>query len=226
MSEMPRLILVLTLVAAAAGLILSLVEAVTREPIAEQRRQETLRALKAVLPPADNAVDTDTVSLVTGQDKRGREVTRTFYRGRQNGELTGIAFQVVAPDGYSGDIAVMVGVDPQGTVTGIEILRHAETPGLGDKITDPWFKEIFIGKHLDNADWRVKKDGGDFDQITGATISPRAVVGAVRRGLEFFRQHRPEIIAPAPAVKPSHQHWRTHCWNGVRCFGICMALRR
>ena len=194
MNELRRLVLVLTLVAAGAGLILSLVEMATRAPIAEQRRQETLRALKAVLPPADHAVDADTVALVTGQDKRGRDVVRTFYRGRQQQVLTGVAFQVVAPDGYSGDIVIMVGVDPVGTVTGIEIIRHAETPGLGDKITLPGFKQIFAGKNLDNADWRVKKDGGEFDQITGATISPRAVVGAVRKGLEFFRDHRQEIL--------------------------------
>lgn len=195
MTSMLRLVLVLTLVAAGAGLVLSLVEALTRAPIAEQRRQETLRALKAVLPPADNAVDTDAVELVAGRDKRGRQLLRTFYRGRQAQQLTGIAFQVTAPDGYSGEIAVMVGVDPQGTVVGIEILRHAETPGLGDKIEDAWFKELFAGKNLDNADWRVKKDGGGFDQITGATISPRAVVGAVREGLEFFREHRQDIVA-------------------------------
>ncbi len=197
MKELRRLVLVLTLVAAGAGLILSLVEMATRAPIAEQRRQETLRALKAVLPPADNAVDTDTVALITGQDKRGRDVERTFYRGRQDGTLTGVAFQVVAPDGYSGDIVIMVGVDPAGTVTGIEIIRHAETPGLGDKIELPAFKQMFAGKNLDNADWRVKKDGGEFDQITGATISPRAVVGAVRKGLEFYRQHRGEITGDA-----------------------------
>jgi electron transport complex protein RnfG len=194
MNEMRRLVLVLSLVTAGAGLILSLVESVTREPIAEQRRLETLRALKAVLPPVDNAVDADTVNLIIGQDKRGRDLERTFYRGRLDGKLTGIAFQVVAPDGYSGDIVIMVGIDPQGTVNGIEILRHNETPGLGDKITKPAFKENFSGKNLDNADWRVKKDGGEFDQITGATISPRAVVAAVRKGLEFFREHRQEVI--------------------------------
>jgi electron transport complex protein RnfG len=102
----------------------------------------------------------------------------------------------VAPDGYSGNIEIMVGVDPAGAVTGIEILSHAETPGLGAKITQPAFKKQFVGKNLENADWRVKKDGGQFDQITGATISPRAVVGAVHRGLEFFAGHRDEILAP------------------------------
>ena len=197
-----RLVLVLTLITAGAGLILSLVESVTREPIAEQRRLETLRALQAVLPPADNSPDGDTVQLVTGQDKRGRDVVRTFFRGRQKSKLSGVAFKVVAPDGYSGNINVMVGVDPEGTVAGIEILSHSETPGLGDKITQPVFKAIFVGKNLVNADWRVKKDGGEFDQITGATISPRAVVGAVRKGLEFFRDHKLEILTGAEGDKP------------------------
>ena len=195
MKDIARLALVLTLIAAGAGLLLSLVEAVTREPIAEQRRLETLRALKAVLPPIDNAPDADTAELTVGQDKKGRDVTRTFYRGRKGEELVGIAFTVVAPDGYSGNITVMVGIRPDGTVTGIEILNHAETPGLGSKIEEPWFKEQFEGRSLQSADWRVKKDGGDFDQITGATISPRAVVGALRKGLEFYTEHRRQITA-------------------------------
>lgn len=202
MNSMPRLVLVLTLITVSAGLILSVVEGLTRAPIAEQRRQETLRALQAVLPPADNAPDQDTVQLVTGQDKRGRDVTRTFFRGRQGRELTGVAFAVTAADGYSGNINIMVGIDGAGTVAGIEILSHNETPGLGDKIELPAFKEIFIGRNLDNADWRVKKDGGEFDQITGATISPRAVVGAVHKGLEFYRDHRREILADPQGGQP------------------------
>jgi electron transport complex protein RnfG len=195
MKDILRLVLVLTIIAAGAGLVLSMVEAVTREPIAEQRRLETLKALKAVLPPVDNEPDADTATLVVGQDKKGRDIARTFYRGRKDGQLAGVAFRVVAPDGYSGNIAVMVGVRPNGAVAGIEILQHAETPGLGDKIAQPWFKALFAGKTLDNADWRVKKDGGDFEQITGATISPRAVVSAVRQGLEFYRQNRQHIVA-------------------------------
>ncbi|MGK2943477.1 MAG: RnfABCDGE type electron transport complex subunit G [Desulfuromonadales bacterium] len=202
MNGMPRLILVLTLITVCAGLILSMVEAMTREPIAEQRRLETLRALQAVLPPADNSPDQDTVQLITGQDKRGRDVARTFYRGRQKSKLTGVAFQVTAGDGYSGNINIMVGIDPSGTVAGIEILSHNETPGLGDKIELPDFKDNFAGKNLDNADWRVKKDGGEFDQITGATISPRAVVGAVHKGLEFYRGHQAEILTDIQGEKP------------------------
>lgn len=193
MKDIGRLAIVLTIIAAGAGLILSLVEGVTREPIAEQRRLQTLKALQAVLPPIDNAPDADTVTLVTGQDKKGRDLSRIFYRGRKENDLAGVAFKVVAPDGYSGNIEIMVGIDPEGTVAGIEILTHAETPGLGSKIVEPWFKKQFAGKGLDDVDWRVKKDGGAFDQITGATISPRAVVGAVRAGLEFYREHRQEI---------------------------------
>ncbi|OHB25605.1 MAG: hypothetical protein A2X84_11310 [Desulfuromonadaceae bacterium GWC2_58_13] len=201
MKDTIRLIVVLTLIACGAGLLLSLVEQVTRAPIAEQRRQETLKALLAVMPAVDNSPDADTVSLVVGQDKKGRELTRIFYRGRNRGVLAGLAFKVVAPDGYSGTIEIMVGVDPEGTVTGLEILAHAETPGLGSKIEQAWFKNQFLGKSLDNADWRVKKDGGAFDQITGATISPRAVVAAVAGGLEFYRKHQAEVAADGGGKK-------------------------
>lgn len=194
MNSTLRLVLVLTLITAGAGLILSMVESVTREPIAEQRRLETLRALKTVLPAFDNSPDADTVQLVYGQDKRGRELQRTFFRGRQGSEIAGIAFQVIAPDGYSGNITMMVGIDSEGTVVGLEILSHAETPGLGDKITQEEFKGQFKGKTLQGVDWRVKKDGGAFDQITGATISPRAVVKAVHKGLQFYHEHRQDIL--------------------------------
>ncbi len=195
MKDILRLAVILTIIAAGSGLVLSLVERQTREPIAEQRRQETLRALKAVMPPADNEPDADTVTLVVGKNKKGKDITREFFRGRQGDALSGVAFRVVAPDGYSGNIEVMVGVDPAGLVSGIAILTHAETPGLGSLIEQDWFKDQFKGKSLENADWRVKKDGGQFDQITGATISPRAIVQAVKAGLEFYRDHQAEITA-------------------------------
>jgi electron transport complex protein RnfG len=184
----------LTLITVGAGLLLSLVESLTRAPIAEQRRLETLRALQTVLPAFDNSPDADTVELVFGTDKKGRELKRTFFRGRQGTEISGVAFSVTAPDGYSGNINMMVGVDAGGTVVGLEILSHAETPGLGDKITRDEFKGQFKGKALEGSDWRVKKDGGDFDQITGATISPRAVVKAVHKGLQFYRDHQQDVL--------------------------------
>lgn len=198
MKDILRLSIALTLITAGAGLILALVEDVTREPIAEQRRLETVRALRAVLPEFDNSPDADTVQLVSGVDKKGREVQRTFYRGRQGDELVGLAYKVTAPDGYSGNIDIMVGTRPDGSIVGIEILSHAETPGLGDKITLPEFKQQFRDKNLNNVDWRVKKDGGEFDQITGATISPRAVVKAVHSGLSFYQEHSDDVSGEQP----------------------------
>jgi electron transport complex protein RnfG len=194
MKDLSRLALVLTVITAGAALLLALVYSVTKEPIAQQQRLVMLNALKSVLPPVDNSPDEDTVTLVTGKDKNGNDIEKSFYRGRKDGKISGIAFKVVAPDGYSGDIAVMVGVEPDGTVSGIEILQHAETPGLGALIEESWWKDQFKGKGLDDADWRVKKDGGDFEQITAATISPRAVVGAIRKGLEFYESHKDEIL--------------------------------
>lgn len=199
MKDISRLLIALTLIAAGAGLILSLVEGVTREPIKEQHRLQMLKALSAVLPEFDNSPDTDTVVLDNGVDKKGNPVQVTFYRARKGAKLVGTAFKVIAPDGYSGNIEVMVGLKPDQTVNAIEILSHAETPGLGARITEPAFKDQYKGKGLDNADWRVKKDGGDFDQISGATISPRAVTGAIKKGLEFYRAHQQEIVAQGAA---------------------------
>jgi len=190
MNSLMRLAVTLTLITASAGLVLSLVEQATRAPIAEQRRLEMMRALESVLPAFDNAPDSDYVEVVLGTDKRGREIRRKVYRGRTQGELTGLAYKVIAPDGYSGSIDIMLGIRPDGSVQAIEILTHSETPGLGDKIETEDFRSQFAGRELGNADWRVRKDGGEFDQLTGATISPRAVVGAVRSGLEFYRENR------------------------------------
>ncbi|MFO7578414.1 MAG: RnfABCDGE type electron transport complex subunit G [Pelovirga sp.] len=195
MKDILRLLVALTLIAALSGLILALVESATREPIEEQRRLQMLKALEAVLPEFDNSPDSDTVSVISGTDRQGAPVATIFYRGRKDQQLVGTAFRVVAPDGYSGNIGVMIGVRPDQTLHAIEILTHAETPGLGDKIREPWYRALFVGRSLDDSDWRVKKDGGDFDQLTGATISARAVVTAVRRGLEFYREHEQSITA-------------------------------
>ncbi len=193
MKDIIKLLVALTLIAAIAGLILSVVEKATREPIAAQRKAQMVKALSAVLPDFDNSPDADSVVLENGVDKKGNPVLITFYRARKNNELVGTAFKMIAPEGYSGNIEIMIGVKPDQSINAIEILTHAETPGLGSKIAEGWFKEMFQGKSLENADWRVKKDGGEFDQISGATISPRAVVGALKAGLEFYRDNSQRI---------------------------------
>lgn len=195
LKDMARLLITLTLIAATAGFLLSQVENATREPIKEQRRLQMVKALSAVLPEFDNSPDTDIVTLQNGVNKKGNPVEVICYRARKEGQLVGTAFKVIAPDGYTGNIEVMIGLRPDEKVNAIEILTHAETPGLGDKITYSGFKDLFKNKGLDGVDWRVKKDGGEFDQFSGATISPRAVVGAVKKGLEFFRENKAKILA-------------------------------
>lgn len=190
MKEIFRLCMVLTLIAAASAGVLAFVSQKTAEPIAKAELEEKMSAIRSVLPPFDNDPDKDRVTVITG-DGTSVEV----YRGRKDGSIVGVAFEVTAPDGYSGDISFMVGVNRDGIVQGIEILKHLETPGLGAKIVEDDFRKQFAGKSIGDPDnWAVTKDGGTFEPITGATISSRAVTGATRKGLEFYSAHRGDIL--------------------------------
>lgn len=174
----------------------------TRPLIAAAEARDLQASLSQVLPAGHAANDllNDTVTLA-GAD--GKPVT--VYRSLRDGRVNGAVFRVSAR-GYAGEIAVLMAVDVDGAVLGARVVGHRETPGLGDKIEaakSPWI-DSFKGKSLDApapARWAVKKDGGDFDQFAGATVTPRAVVKAVRGGLEFYAGHRDEIIAPAGAAK-------------------------
>jgi electron transport complex protein RnfG len=194
MKEIARLILVLVAICLAAALALSQVYSFTKGPIENALREERLRAIRTVLPAYDNEPDRDVVSVVTGTDDEGAEIVTEYYIGRSGGEIVGIAFEASSPAGYSGDIDLMVGIDTEGIITGVEVISHAETPGLGSKITELQFLDLFPGRNLENTRWAVKKDGGDIDQITGATISPRAVVEAIYAGLEDFSANRGDIL--------------------------------
>lgn len=196
MKETLRFVLVLTAITALSGLVLGLTEKCTREPIALQNAQQQRTALLAVLPPIDNAPDRDVIMPDDGQSPR-----ISYYRGRRDGKIVGVAFVVVAEKGYGGPITMMVGVTPGGTLTGLEILGQNETPGLGNRIAEPDFRRSFIGRGLDDYRWRVRKDGGDFDQISGATISSRAVVESLATGLQRYRD-RAAIILEKPGGTP------------------------
>jgi len=187
--SMIRMIIVLGTICFASGFGLAMVYEITKEPIAYQKKLEVIRSLTAVLPGMDIDPDNQFRDM-TGKDG---DPVRVF-RSEDDDGVAGVAFQVIAPDGYSGNIYIMMGVLPDGTLGGIEILSHAETPGLGSPITEESWKGTFRGRSLDNTDLRVKKDGGDIDQMTGATISPRAVTGAVKKGLEWFRDNRDKIL--------------------------------
>jgi electron transport complex protein RnfG len=194
MKDIFRLIIVLTSICIVSAIALAKIYDLTKGPIAHQKRLEVLRAIKTVLPPYDNEPDRDLAKLPKGVDKKGEEIKGVFYRGEKNGRLIGIAFTVTSHEGYGGNIELMVGVSPDGTIYGIEVLSHLETPGLGAKITRAKFKDRFKDRNLSNTKWAVKKDGGDIDSITGATISSRAVIKAVKEGLTFYEDHKASIV--------------------------------
>lgn len=165
----------------------------TGDAIAAAEAKDLRDSLSEVLPAglADNDFLKDTVDLKNGQK------TVTIYRARKAGVVKAALFKV-AERGYAGEIQVLMAVDSEGKTLGVRVLKHSETPGLGDKIEikkDPWVKG-FEGKLLGDPapdKWAVKKDGGDFDQFAGATITPRAVVKAVKGGMDFFAAHKSEI---------------------------------
>ncbi|MCD6327729.1 RnfABCDGE type electron transport complex subunit G [bacterium] len=182
------MVLVLTLVCAVAALALSQVHNVTKEPIENAERAEQLKAIKAVLPAYDNDPLKDT------KLEKFEGSSFVFHTGKKGQKIVGRAVKVASDSGYGGKIEIMLGIAPDGKITGIYILKHSETPGLGAKIEEKSFTDLFKGKSLAKSKISVKKDGGDIDQITGATISPRAVCYAVRKGLtahkEFFQKQK------------------------------------
>jgi electron transport complex protein RnfG len=182
-----KMIFVLTIICLISAFALANIYNITKEPIAEQKRLEMVRAIKSVLP---KSVINDPVKdklVVNGKD---------IYIGKNDkGKNIGIAFKIFSKEGYSGMIEIMLGINcKDNSVNGIEILSMSETPGLGAKITEKWFKNQFKRKNLKNTNWKVKKDGGDIDQISGATISPRAVTKAVFEGLKFYSKNRSKIL--------------------------------
>jgi electron transport complex protein RnfG len=170
----------------------------TRDAIEQRRAEDLLASLSQVIPERIHDNDLLGNPLVL-DDASGERIT--IYRALQGLEVTGVAFQVTG-QGYAGGIELMLALNARGEILGTRVLSHAETPGLGDKIEasrDHWILG-FDGLSLRNPAperWGVKKDGGDFDQFTGATITPRAVVKAVKEGLEFFRINRDTLLASA-----------------------------
>jgi electron transport complex protein RnfG len=196
----------LGLVGLLASAALATANLVTHDEILAAEKRDLEVSLKQVLPAgfADNDLLKDAVLL---KRKDGKKVL--VYRARLGSEPKGAVFEVTSR-GYAGDVVALMGVDVAGTVLGVRIIKHMETPGLGDKIEvskNAWILD-FNGKSLGNPPlekWGVKKDGGVFDQFAGATITPRAVVKAVREGMEFYRDKQAEIYArPAETSEKEH----------------------
>ena len=169
----------------------------TKDKITLQKRMAEERALLEIVPRSrhDNSMLDDTLDTGPAADGLGLTQDRKIYLAREEGQVVAAIIPAVAPDGYSGVIDMIVGVNRDGSIAGVRVLAHRETPGLGDKVDlkkSDWIMD-FDGRSLQNPDlggWAVKKDKGVFDQFTGATITPRAVVSATLRVLQFVEANR------------------------------------
>lgn len=172
---------------------------VTRDRIARNQQVWIKQHLDALVPPQsyDNDPLVDTTE-VTAPDLLGTATPVTAYRMRKAGLPVAVAIRSIAPDGYRGPLELLVAIAPGGQLLGVQVIRHDETPGLGDAFEnrDAGWLDEFRGLSLTKPPqqrWTVRRDGGDFDAFTGATITPRAIVKAVRRTLEFYRGHEDRL---------------------------------
>ena len=185
-------------IALLASALLSIGDVRTRSDIAARQAEDLQASLSQVVPEEihDNRLldDTLTATLPDGSPV-------LVYQARQGDQVAAVAFQVTGY-GYAGAIQIVMGINREGEILGVRVVSHAETPGLGDKIEEAksdWITK-FTGLSLLNTpekNWAVKKDGGQFDQFSGATITPRGVVKAVKMGMDFFKANQGKLLAVA-----------------------------
>ncbi|WP_295802276.1 electron transport complex subunit RsxG [uncultured Microbulbifer sp.] len=200
---------ILTLFALVTAGTLAITQITTREPIERAIREASAKALLEIIPldrhSNDLLVDTYPIPRQYWAMLGLKQEANINLAREEDGTISAVIIPAVAPDGYSGPIRMLVGVNRDGTVAGVRVTNHAETPGLGDKVEikkSDWVLS-FNGKSLQDPTrdlWKVQKDGGAFDQFTGATITPRAVVNQVRKVLDFVAEHQQEIFT-APVSK-------------------------
>lgn len=198
-----RTVLLVAVVAAcSAGLVTASYD-LSKNRIAANERARLLRSLNSVLSPAVRRRNPNPIRLKIRDAKLlGSDQPVDVFVALERGRAIATVFASVAPDGYNGPIRLLIGISADGVLTGVRAISEHETPGLGDQIDidkSDWILQ-FNGKSLGNpppARWAVDKDGGSFDSITGATITPRAVVEAVKNTLLYFRQNRQTLSAMA-----------------------------
>lgn len=214
-SAIRRNALGLAIFAALTAGAIAVTQVLTQQRISDNVAAAQAKALYQLVPAADveNDMLHDTVDLHSPQAAKQFHLSllgpakndAVAYLARKNGQVHTVILPITAPDGYTQEIRLLVGIRADGSISGVRAVEHKETPGLGDKIElkkSSWILG-FNDKSLLNPDidhWKVKKDGGEFDQLTGATITPRAVVLAVRRALEFFNKHH-DALLNAPAAQ-------------------------
>jgi electron transport complex protein RnfG len=182
-STLKNMVMSLTLISLTASACLGFVYELTKEPIALSILNKKLNAIRQVTPEFDNNPNDEMYRLPTGEGD-----SLDIYPAKKNGEIIGYAVNTYTSKGFSGNISLMAGFKTDGTILSITVLDHKETPGLGTKMTEPEFKEQFTGKNPAEFKLKVKKDGGQIDAITAATISSRAFCDAVQRAYNTLQK--------------------------------------
>ncbi len=189
--------------------VLAMTYNLTHDTIAKTVEAEKLKLISQIVPNSmfDNDIIKDTLQIAPDA-MLGTEDTTTAYRARLQNQPSALVLEAIAPDGYSGKIFLLVAIRGNGELAGVRVVAHKETPGLADYIEitkSNWIKG-FDGASLaryKDSDWKVKKDGGQFDYMAGATITPRAIVKAVHKTLKYYEQHREALFAQAEPPKAS-----------------------
>jgi electron transport complex protein RnfG len=182
------LVLVPTIICVVAGLALAFVYDITKEPIARAKLKAANAAVAQVLPTGDEGVIRQDIVDANG-------TTNTFYVTRKNARLIGVASKGTSPNGYNGNVSVIVGISMDfNQIEAIKVLEQNETPGLGDKCQSDKFLGPFGGRQLDDTIWKIKRDGGDVDAISGATITSRAATEAIAIALKRFSDNQDALI--------------------------------
>lgn len=198
----------LAVVAAICTALVALTYNLTRHRIAANEQSWLEKSLLPAIPGVsyDGDLTSSPLTIPPASGLPGSDAA-TIYRVLDDGAVVAAVFVVTAPDGFVGPIRLLIGVRPDGSITAVRILEHRETPGIGDLIDQSrtnWVDQ-FTGRSLTSPItelWKIERDGGEFDQLTGASISPRAVVNAVRETLLYFDENRDSILAP-PTVPES-----------------------
>lgn len=188
-----------------AGLV-ALVQLNTKERIVEQETKARLSALYELVPESyrDNDLLADSYTFIMGDDSEPQSI----FLARRSTAVSAIVLPWTAPDGYTAPIQLLVAIDIDGELIGVRVVSHKETPGLGDNIEltkSNWILG-FNGRSIANTAteaWAVKKDGGEIDQLTGATITPRAIVAAVYQALQFFEANKTALLNQMPQAQLS-----------------------
>ncbi|NOI94735.1 MULTISPECIES: electron transport complex subunit RsxG [Vibrio] len=192
--------LVLAIFACASTGLVAVTHYLTKDQIKQQEQAQLLSVLNQVIPHDLHDNELFSSCTLVQAEELGTEQAMPAYIAKINGEPSAIAIEAIAPDGYNGAIKVIVGMKIDGTILGTRVLSHQETPGLGDKIdlrVSDWILS-FAGKQVTDSNldrWKVRKDGGDFDQFTGATITPRAVVKSVKQTVQYVNQNNQALLA-------------------------------